>query len=142
MLFRSNDLCNAIGRTDAGDFAGPVTGGCADPNFELYWFGDENGDGIADDHFDPSTILGRTSEPSYNDMESRGYAFFGDVTWSITDQLDLTLGARYTYDEKDMRTRVGKNLGALGNNFNWEFHTRGYVGDKESWSKEIGRAHV
>jgi iron complex outermembrane receptor protein len=49
--YNENDLCNALGRTDAGDFAGPVTGGCADPNFELYWFGDEDGDGIADGSF-------------------------------------------------------------------------------------------
>jgi iron complex outermembrane receptor protein len=133
--YNENDLCNALGRTDAGDFAGPVTGGCADPNFELYWFGDEDGDGIADGSFDPASILGRTSEPSYNDMESTGYSVFGDVTWSVTDQLDVTLGARYTYDEKDMRTRVGKNPGALGNNFNWGFHTRGFVGDKENWSE-------
>jgi len=140
--YNENDLCNALGRTDAGDFAGPVTGGCADPNFELYWFGDEDGDGIADGSFDPASILGRTSEPSYNDMESTGYSIFGDVTWSITDQLDVTLGARYTYDEKDMRTRVGKNPGALGNNFNWGFHTRGFVGDKENWSKVTPRLAV
>ena len=140
--YNENDLCNALGRTDSGDFAGPVTGGCADPNFELYWFGDEDGNGIADDSFAPGSILGRTAENSYNDMESRGYAVFGDVTWSITEQLDVTLGARYTYDEKDMRTRVAKSPGALGNNFNWEFHTRGYVGDKENWSEVTPRLAV
>ena len=52
---------------------------------------------------------------TYNDMESTGYSFFGDVTWSVNEQLDITLGARWTYDEKDMRTRVAKSGGALGN---------------------------
>ncbi|WP_295802400.1 TonB-dependent receptor [uncultured Microbulbifer sp.] len=28
-------------------------------------------------------------------------AIYGDVTWSLTDKMDLTVGARYTADEKD-----------------------------------------
>ncbi len=128
-------LCNALGRTDAPDFEGPVTGGCNDPNFLLYWIGDEDGDGVADGSFAPGDILVNKSELSYNDMESTGYSFFGDVTWSVNEQLDITLGARWTYDEKDMRTRVAKSGGALGNNFSWEYHTRGFVGDKEDWSE-------
>jgi iron complex outermembrane receptor protein len=126
--YNENDLCRAISRTDKG-VGGPVSG-CNDPRFEAYWGAD----------IDPDAILGRKTEDSYNDMESKGYAFFGDVTWSLTEQLDLTLGARWTYDEKDMRTRVARSGGALGNNFSWEFHTRGYVQDTQDWSEFTPRA--
>lgn len=128
--YGENALCNAIGRTDFPDFSGPVTGGCDDPVFEEYWGED----------IDPADILGRKSEDSWNDLESRGYAIYGDVTWSATDRLDLTLGLRFTRDEKDMRTRVADSGGALGNNSAWEFHTRGWVQDDADWSELTPRA--
>jgi iron complex outermembrane recepter protein len=128
--YNENELCNAIGRTDSPDFNGVVTGGCTDPVFEDYWGAP----------IDRDAILGRKTEDSWNDMESRGYAVYADVTWSITEQLDLVLGARYTWDEKDMRTRVAPSGGALGNNFSWEFHTRGYVQADDNWSKFTPRA--
>lgn len=36
-----------------------------------------------------------------NTGDYRSSAIYGDATWSLTDKLDLTVGARYTADEKD-----------------------------------------
>ena len=130
--YNENALCNAVGRTDAGDFSAPVTGGCNDPVFEEYWEAD----------IDPADIVGRKSEDSWNDMESRGVSFYGDVTWALSDRLDLTVGARWTYDEKDMRTRVANSGGALGNNFSWEYHTRGWVHADDDWNEFTPRVAV
>ncbi|WKD48466.1 TonB-dependent receptor [Microbulbifer spongiae] len=41
------------------------------------------------------------SESVHNTGDYRSSAVYGDMTWSITDQMDLTVGARYTYDSKD-----------------------------------------
>ena len=129
--YGESDLCRAIARTQPRGVGGPVTG-CTDPLFEAYW-----GSPI-----DPTLLDENKSEESWNDVESKGYSLYGDMTWSVTEKLDLTLGARWTYDEKDMRTRVGKSGGALGNNFSWEYHTRGYVGDNDNWDEFTPRAAV
>lgn len=36
-----------------------------------------------------------------NTLVTRSYAAFGDLTWAATDALNLTVGLRYTEDEKD-----------------------------------------
>ncbi|WP_234994857.1 TonB-dependent receptor [Microbulbifer donghaiensis] len=41
------------------------------------------------------------NENVLNTGDYRSTAIYGDFTWSLTDKLDLTVGARYTYDEKD-----------------------------------------
>jgi iron complex outermembrane receptor protein len=33
--------------------------------------------------------------------QNNSYGIYGDVTWNWTEELSLTVGARYTYDEKD-----------------------------------------
>ena len=40
-------------------------------------------------------------ESVLNTGDYRSAAIYGDVTWSLTDKMDLTIGARYTADEKD-----------------------------------------
>jgi len=40
-------------------------------------------------------------ESVYNEGDYRSAAIYGDVTWSLTDKMDLTVGARYTQDKKD-----------------------------------------
>lgn len=40
-------------------------------------------------------------EQTFNTLEAHSYAIYGDVSYAVTDRLDLTLGLRYTYDEKD-----------------------------------------
>ncbi|WP_288129127.1 TonB-dependent receptor [Microbulbifer sp.] len=41
------------------------------------------------------------TESVTNTGDYRSAAIYGDATWSLTDKLDLTVGARYTADEKD-----------------------------------------
>ncbi|WOX05649.1 TonB-dependent receptor [Microbulbifer pacificus] len=41
------------------------------------------------------------NESVTNTGDYRSAAIYGDATWSLTDKLDLTVGARYTADEKD-----------------------------------------
>ncbi|MDP5208305.1 TonB-dependent receptor [Microbulbifer sp. 2205BS26-8] len=41
------------------------------------------------------------NESVHNTGDYRSSAIYGDMTWSITDRMDLTIGARYTYDSKD-----------------------------------------
>ena len=43
---------------------------------------------------------------SYVDVKSQGWAVYGDFTWAISDRLELTAGARYTYDKKEMESRI------------------------------------
>ena len=122
-IYDEDALCRAVSISEAPDFDGPAAG-CDDPNFEAYW----------EDDIDPADILEDKSERSFVDVESEGWAVYGDFTWAINDRLDLTAGARYTYDKKEMTSIVLDSGGALGNNFNFEFFTNGPVSDSASWS--------
>ena len=122
-IYDEDALCRAVSITEAPDFDGPAAG-CDDPNFETYW----------EEDIDPADILEGKVERSFVDVTSRGWAVYGDFTWAISDRLDLTAGARYTFDEKEMKSVVLDSGGALGNNFNFEFFTNGTVSDKADWS--------
>ncbi len=122
-IYDEDALCRAVSITEAPDFDGPAAG-CDDPNFETYW----------EEDIDPADILEGKVERSFVDVKSRGWAVYGDFTWAISDRLDLTAGARYTFDEKEMESVVLDSGGALGNNFNYEFFTNGTVSDKADWS--------
>jgi len=122
-IYDEDDLCRAVGITDAPDFGGPVAG-CDDLNFEAYWGAD----------IDPADLLTDKSESSFVNVDSEGWAVYGDFTFDLRDNLALTVGARYTYDEKKIQSRVLDSGGALGNNFNYEFYTDGFVSDKADWS--------
>ena len=123
-IYTEDDLCRAIGISDAPDFDGPVAG-CDDPNFETYW----------EDDIDPADLLANKAEQSFVNMESQGWAVYGDFTFDLSEAVELTVGARYTYDEKEIDSLVLDSGGALGNNFNYEFFTDGFVGDKADWSE-------
>ncbi|RZI98667.1 MAG: TonB-dependent receptor, partial [Brevundimonas sp.] len=64
-----------------------------------------------------ATGIGFQVGQSYRDIydqESTSYAIFTDNTWHVTEQFDLTLGLRYTMDEKtlDGQQRNTNNSGA------------------------------
>ncbi len=122
-IYDEDDLCRAVGITDAPDFLGPVAG-CDDLNFEDYWGGD----------IDPGDLLTDKAEQSFVNVESEGWAVYGDFSFDLRDDLELTVGARYTYDEKKIESTVLDSGGALGNNFNYEFYTDGFVRSKADWS--------
>lgn len=46
-------------------------------------------------------VLGQHMEQFDNNGQTESSALYFDATYAITDQLDLTLGGRYTYDQKD-----------------------------------------
>ncbi|WP_439472561.1 TonB-dependent receptor [Brevundimonas sp.] len=49
----------------------------------------------------PGFTLGQGYADTY-DQESTSYAIFTNNTWHVTDQFDLTLGLRYTMDDKSL----------------------------------------
>jgi len=124
-VYDEDALCRALQVTEAPDFdlSARVTG-CDDPIFEEYW----------EDDIDPADILTGKSERNINEADYWGWAVFADATLALTDRLDLIVGARYTYDEKEFQTSVPDSGGALGNNFNFEFFTDGFVRDQDDWS--------
>ncbi|MCV6613591.1 MAG: TonB-dependent receptor, partial [Cellvibrionaceae bacterium] len=136
-IANENDLCNAIGRTDADDFDGPVSGGCADPNFLRYWLDAEpTAADIAE-----ATALAQDykSEDIFNKVEADGWAVFLDLTWTPIDDLDLMYGVRYTRDTKEMGIKVLDSGGYLGNNFNFEYSIPDFVYDETTWSDTTQR---
>jgi iron complex outermembrane receptor protein len=123
--YTEDDLCRAIGISDIEpDGGGPVSG-CDDPDFEAYW----------DDDIDPADLLVDKSEMTIVNVDSEGWAVYGDFTFEVTDRVELTAGARYTYDEKEIESQVFDSGGALGNNFNFEFFTDGFVTDRQDWDE-------
>jgi iron complex outermembrane receptor protein len=64
------------------------------------------------------------------DQESESVAGFAQGTYSLTDALRLTLGGRYTQDEKDVERQLTNNLGG----------TPCDSDDNESWDQWTGTA--
>jgi len=126
-IYDEDALCRAVSITEAdpdeGYFTNGPVPGCDDLDFEFYW----------DDDIDPADILTGKSERTRVDVKSQGWAVYGDLTWAISDRVELTAGARYTYDKKEIDSRVFDSGGALGNNFNFEFFTNGFVSDSANW---------
>jgi len=135
--YAEDDMCRALALTDADDFdfsldpTGMVNG-CDNLIFEDYWGED----------IDPADIMADKSEMAYVDVENDGWAVFGDMTYSFTDQLDLTVGARYTVDNKWISNDVPDSEGALYNNFNYEFMTLEPIVGEHEWSEFTPRAAV
>ncbi|WP_300541251.1 TonB-dependent receptor [Maricaulis sp.] len=63
----------------------------------------------------PATLLGHGwDESMYNEGEFTARALYGDMIWSVTDRMNLTLGVRYTEDEKSFRwLNGGRQAGTL-----------------------------
>ncbi len=63
--------------------------------------------------WDPITPLAGLSPGDvtyFQDATTESYAVFGQATWNATDALALTLGARYTNDDKTIRASAVNNL--------------------------------
>ena len=110
--YTEDDLCRALQITEAEDFDQDTrVTGCDDPVFEAYW----------EEDIDPADLLENKAERTLVDTDYWGAALYADLTWAVSDRLDLTVGARYTYDEKEYSTCVPDSGGALGNNFIYDF---------------------
>lgn len=59
----------------------------------------------------PATLLGHGwQESMYNEGEFTARAIYGDLIWSATDRLNVTVGLRYTEDEKSFRWLNGPRV--------------------------------
>jgi len=69
--------------------------------------------------------------------DNKSYAVYGDLAWSLSDAVTLTLGARYTSDKKDFEYNaplLDSLLAAVvGDNF-FKPSTNGVISDNGSWS--------
>jgi len=64
----------------------------------------------------PGFTVGQGFRDVY-DQESTSFAFFTNNTWRVTDQFDITLGLRYTMDDKSvagLQTNTNGNGGTCG----------------------------
>ncbi len=84
--------------TDAVDTIVRNLGMAPTPDGTLFGFFDQvlQANGI------PVTLMGhRWNEAFRNTLDTKAYAVYGDVIWHVNDKLNLTLGGRFTRDEKD-----------------------------------------
>ena len=51
---------------------------------------------------------------SENDQSVAANVLFGEISWSVSDALELTLGARYTSESKKLKRKACQALGAFG----------------------------
>ena len=72
--------------------------------YEYNGYGSEYGPGI-----------GTRNDSVDIDAEYDGWGVYGDATWTITDDIDLSLGARYTKDNRDF----GQKFGGDDRNYLW-----------------------
>ncbi len=69
-----------------------------------------------------------------------GWASYVDLSYAFNDQLDASLGVRYTYDEKDFKLATLPIDSELGPFYALGFTTDGYLSDKKSWDEFTPRA--
>lgn len=84
--------------TDAVDTIAVNLGLAPTPDGTLFGFFDQvlQANGI------PVTLMGhRWNEAFHNTLDTKAYAAYGDVIWHVNDKFNLTLGGRFTRDEKD-----------------------------------------
>jgi iron complex outermembrane recepter protein len=77
----------------------------------VYYF-----DGTARGAFDASIALSPTSsitQLTKGSVDTQSIAVYADTTWTLTDRLNLNVGARWNEDDKDARVFVAQYLGRL-----------------------------
>ncbi len=105
-----------------------------------YWFsldtdGSITGTGIPFTPITPPTTFGIPT--TFVDAEAESIAVYGQATWTWSDRLHLTLGARYTEDEKsgDRFQFASQTFqldsdhldGAITLNYDWDTHLSSYI---------------
>jgi iron complex outermembrane receptor protein len=87
----------------------------ADPSAKFKWragFYYSNGD----QPDDSGSISGAGINPTISDVQSQTWALFGQATYTLWEQLDLTAGVRLTYDYRLMQRSDDYPAGLLGPN--------------------------
>ncbi len=91
-------------------------------------------------------VLFNSGDVSFNmDGETTSVAAFGQFTWDMTDAVALTLGARYTDDEKEQDTLAVSNVPLAGLVWGIPLGPTGSpyaTTGKESWSETTFRASL
>lgn len=92
----------------------------------------EIGADLADLFGDPS--LTGALAGSNGELDTTSTAYFASATWKATERLDVTVGGRYTRDEKTIHYTQDDPLGLLGGNANIE--------GSDAWSEFTPNANV
>ncbi len=58
---------------------------------------------VTTDSFGSFGFLGNPSQDTIIEQKNKAWAVFGQGSWDVTDQLNLTAGVRYTSDDKDFQ---------------------------------------
>jgi len=74
------------------------------------------------------------TEPGRVIGEYTGWAAYLDLTYAITDSFDVSVGVRYTDDEKDFSINVPNPESNLGPYWAYLFSTDGAINSSNSWS--------
>ncbi|MEW6998758.1 TonB-dependent receptor [Colwelliaceae bacterium BS250] len=65
-----------------------------------------------------------------------GYGIYGDITWSMTAQTDLTVGGRFSFDKKEFALSLPEPDGWLGHYWLVGGHTAGeWIEEEKDWSE-------
>jgi iron complex outermembrane receptor protein len=75
-------------------------------------------------------------ETNSTDGEYSGWAVYADMTYQLTEKMDVSLGARYTYDEKEATTNI------QGGGFVWPVITPTSVKSKADWDDVSPRINL
>jgi len=90
--------------------------------------------------FEPDfgTCNANVVEPSFATATNDSWGIYGDVTWRATERLSVTIGARYSYDDKEMEQNTpyqgdsAVTAALLGDNL-LELATTGVLTASDSW---------
>jgi iron complex outermembrane receptor protein len=108
-------------------------GGCATYYSFYYYSGGTYG----------SPGAGYVTERRSVDAEYDGWGIYGDATWEATEDFSITVGARYTEDNRDFGLWVKEDVGLSNPSiFNGAAYTTGYVYESESWDNLSPRVAV
>jgi iron complex outermembrane receptor protein len=75
-------------------------------------------------------------EEIYARGTNSGYGIYGDLTWSVTSDTDITVGGRFSYDKKEFGLNLPEPDGWLGHYWLVGGHTDGeWLDGEENWSE-------
>jgi iron complex outermembrane receptor protein len=116
-------MCESIFAAYAGDAGAPEAADEVSDCNSYYEY-------IGYSDYGPGIGVRNDSVDAEGDYE--GWGIYGDATWAATDKLDVTVGARYTEDSRDFKTRFG---GADRNYFwySFPFYSSDFVEGDRTW---------
>ena len=85
----------------------------------------------------PGLCQTSVDQVNFAETDNTSYAVYGDLAWSFTEKLKLTVGARYTNDKKDfdLNQPIPNSIwGALTGDALIKVATDGTVSDDDSWT--------